>query len=421
MPPSAVSPPSPDHEEAFRLQERASGRRRRLRQVGTLVAVAVIITGGVGWATDGFTRSLGSVLGSLGPQCPPTVRLNGSGSSLIGPLMQTWVRTYSGAASTRERGCLVVLPTYNASGAAAGLGTLGADGTEFAATEEPLTPAEEAGLPSPTLTLPLAVGAVAVVYNVSGVPNGLNLTGAVLAGIYLGTITLWNDSAIAGLNPGVTLPSDAPITVVHESPGSSTSFVFTGFLSESNATWAGTIGQGSSVAWPVGRSANGDAAVGAAVSATQGAIAYVSLGTAIGDHLDCAKVANRASTFVAPSAASVYAAATAYGQTLPLGNESWQNVSLLDLPGTGSYPITTFTYAIVYADLGLAYHGGLLLNVAQWLAAFLYWMSVAGQSYVAPLGCAPFTSTVTSGNQQIVELLKYDGVPALGDVDYDGD
>jgi phosphate ABC transporter phosphate-binding protein len=408
-------------EASFEEQERASRRRRHVRQLGVCVAVLLIATGGIAWATNGFTRSAGGVLGSLGPQCPPTVALNGSGSTFIAPLMRTWVQTYSGAASTRERGCLVVLPTYNASGSETGLGQLNSGGTEFVATEEPLNSTVEAGFPQPTLTLPLAASAVAVTYDVPGIATGLNLTGAVLAGIFLGTITLWNDSAIAAANTGVTLPAGAPITVIHEANGSSTNYVFTGFLSASNATWASTVGQGSSVKWPAGISANGDAGAASLLETTSGSIAYLGLSTAITDHLTCAKVENPSGHFVAPSASSVFAAATAYTKTLPLGNQSWQNVSLLDQPGNTSYPITTFTYAIVYTDLGVAYHGSLKLNVAQWLAAFLYWMSVAGQSYVTPLGYAPFSQTVTSANQQIVELLRFDGVPALGDIDYDGD
>ena len=410
----------PADEDRFDEQERSSRHRRRLRQLSVIVAVLLIATGGVGWATDGFTR-LDKVLGSLGPQCPPTVALNGSGSTLIAPLMRTWVQAYSGAASTRERGCVVVLPTYNASGSGTALGVLGSRGTEFAATEEPLNATTEGGFPQPTLTLPLAASAVAVAYNVSGIAAGLNLTGAILAGIYLGTITMWNDSAIAAANPGVALPPGVPIAVIHQAAGSSTSYVFTGFLSVSNATWASEFGQGSSVPWPTGASASGDTGTASLLESTSDSIAYLGITTAIADHLSCAKVENPSGDFVAPSASSVFAAATAYKGTLPLGNQSWQNVSLLDQPGNSSYPITTFTYAIVYTDLGTAYHGSLKLNVAQWLAAFLYWMSVAGQSYGATLGCAPFPQIVTSANIQIVELLRYDGVPALGDVDYDGD
>jgi len=418
--PAESATPPPD-ESAFAQRERASRHRRRVRQGTVVLVVVVVATGGIGWATNGFTRSLSSVLGAIGPRCPPTVALNGSGSTFIEPLMHTWVRAYSGAASTREQGCLVVLPTYNATGSEAGLGSLMNDGTEFVATEAPLTAVQEAGLPQPTLTLPLAVSGVAVAYNVPGVSGGLNLSGAVLAAIYLGAITLWNDSAIAALNPAVALPRATPIQVLHQSAGSSTNYVFSGFLAASNSTWASAVGQGSSVAWPVGSSAGGDPGTAALLRTTPGAIGFLGLGTALNDSLSCAKIENPALRFVAPSASSVFAAATSYTETLPLGNESWQNVSLLDLPGVASYPIATFTYAIVYADLGIAYHGSIKLNAAQWLAAFLYWMSVAGQSYGTSLGYAPFSQTVTLGNQQIVELLRYDGIPALGDVDYDGD
>jgi len=414
---SAPQPADPSFEE----QELADRHRRRVRKIVAIVAAVVVVTGGFAWVTDGFSRSPRGISGLLAPPCPPTVALNGSGSTFIAPLMQTWVHAYSGAAASRSRGCVVVQPTYTASSSAAALGTLGAGGTEFVATEEPLSPAEEAGLPEATLTLPLAASAVAVAYNVAGMPAGLNLTGAILAGIYLGTITFWNDSAIAAVNPGVSLPAAAPISVIHDGPGSSTSYVFTGFLSASNGTWAADVGQGSTVTWPTGVVANGDANVSALLASTPGGIAYLGLGSAVRSGLTLAKVENPNGFFVAPSATSVFAAASAYDQTLPLGNESWQGVSLLDQPGNTSYPITTFTYGIVYVDLGHAYNGVLPQNVAQWLAAFLYWMSVAGQSYGTSLGYAPFSQTVTNANQQIVELLRYDGIPALGDIDYDGD
>ena len=404
----------------FEAQERASRRRARRRQLAVVVAVLVVVTAGVGWATHGFSRGAGGLLGAISPHCPPTIGLNGSGSTLISPLMQEWVRAYSDAASTREQGCVIVLPTYSSPGASAGLQSLGAGGTEFVATEQPLNADARANLPAPTLTLPLAAGAVAVAYNVPGIGGGLNLSGSVLAGIYLGAITTWDAAPIAELNPGLSLPA-TPVTVVHESVGSSSSYVFTGFLSAVNATWATDVGQGSSVDWPAGVAVGGDASTGDLLQNTTGAIGYLGLGSALAIGLTCAKVENPAGKFVAPSPSTVFAALTANKATLPLGNESWQNVSLLDEPGNTSYPIATFTYAIVYADLGRAFGGVLPLNVAQWIAAFLFWMSVAGQNYGASLGYAPFPSMVTNANQQIVELLQYDGVPALGDVDYDGD
>ena len=417
----AGSSPQPAGEPELDAQDLASRRRRHRRQLGTVIAVVLIAVGGIGWATDGFRLPADKVLGSIGPQCPPTVTLNGSGSTFVAPLMKTWAEAYSGAAASREMGCVVVQPVYNASGVMAALGRFSGGGTEFVASEEPLNGSAEAALPWATLTLPLTTSAVAIAYNVPGVPAGLNLTGPVLAGIYLGQITTWSDPAIAGLNPGITLPSGAPITVLHDAAGSGTSYVFSGYLSLSNASWASEVGQGPSIAWPVGLVADGDAGAAALLANTSGGIAYLGLAAALAHGLDCARLENPAEKFVAPSAATVFAATTAYAKVLPLGNQSWQNVSLLDQPGNASYPITTFTYAIVFADLGKAYDGALTLSAAQWLAAYLYWMSVAGQSYGTPLGYPPFPSVVTNANTQIVELLKYDGVAALGDIDYDGD
>ena len=272
----ADPPASPSGEARFDKEEFRSRRRRRLRKVEVVLAVVLIVVGGLGWVTDGFTRS-GRILDSLGPQCPPTVALNGSGSTVVLPLMQAWVQAYEGGAASRNRGCAVVAVSYNSSGADAGLTELDSRSTGFAATEEPLTPAMEATFPSPTLTLPIALSAVAIAYHLPGVASGLDLTGPVLAAIYLGTITWWNDSAIEALNPSVTLPSGLPITVVHANPGSTTTFVFTSYLSEVNSTWASTVGTGASVTWPVGVGATGDAGEASLVASTTGTIAYLGL------------------------------------------------------------------------------------------------------------------------------------------------
>jgi phosphate ABC transporter phosphate-binding protein len=386
-----------------------------------VVVVILVAAGGIGWATGWFSHAPEGILGWLAPPCPPTVGLNGSGSTFVAPLMQTWTHAYEGGAESRERGCDVVQVAYNASGAGTGLGELISGGTDFVATEEPLNASAAASLPAPTLTLPVALGAVAVAYDLPGVPAGLNLTGAILAAIYLGTITAWNDSAIVAINPGVALPSDVPISVIHGAPGSSTNYVFTGFLSASNATWDDQVGQGATVVWPTGISASGDAGAVSVLQGTTGGIAFLGFAYAQDSNLTCAKIQNPADVFVAPSVTSIYAAATAYGESLPLGNQSWQNVSLLDQSGNDSYPLTTFTYVVCYANLGQADRGTLTQNTAAWLASFLYWMSAAGQNYGAALGYPPLSSHVITTNEQIVELLTYDGLPALGDVDYDGD
>ncbi|MCI4323142.1 MAG: phosphate ABC transporter substrate-binding protein PstS [Thermoplasmata archaeon] len=406
QPPLDIEPEEKAH---FRAK-----RQRRLVQVGVAVVLVIALTAGAAWATGWFTHSPNTL--GLDPKCSGDVNLTGSGSTFVAPLMQMWTGAYAGS-----KGCVTVRIAYNSSSAEEGVAQLISGSTDFATTEEPLNATTLASFPAPVLTLPIATGALAISYNVPGVPSGLNLTGAVLAGIYLGEITAWNDSAIAAINPGVHLPSSLTITPIHGAPGSSTNYVLSGYLSRSNATWSSDIGQSATLSWPVGIEANGDGGTASTLQATPGGIAYVGLAYAQEDGLTYAKVQNPAGVFVAPSSANVTSAVLASDGGLPLGNESWQNVSLLDGGGNVSYPLTTFTYAISYTDLVHTGHGLLPKNSALWLASFLYWISVDAQYYAPPLSFASLPAHVTTGDVQIVELLRYDGSSALGDIDSDGD
>ncbi|MGP8077355.1 MAG: phosphate ABC transporter substrate-binding protein PstS [Thermoplasmata archaeon] len=393
-------------------------RTSRRAKIGVVVVAILVVGVGVGWGTGWLGHS--GILGAFDPPCAATVSIQGAGSTFIGPLMEKWANAFDGGSTSKARGCISVRVSYNASSGVSGLAQLSAKSTEFVATEEPLNTTATAQLAAPSLTLPFALGAVAVAYNIPGVAAGLDLTGQLLASIYLGEITAWNDPAIAAINPGVDLPSGLPITVIHGAPGSGMNYVFTGYLSLNNATWAARVGQGASVAWPTGLAAGGEGTVASTLLATSGGIAYLGSGAADAGGLTCANLQNPSGFFVDPSTAGVYAAASEHGTVLPLGNQSWQGVSLLDAPGNQSYPLTTFTYTIVYTDTGIAYGGILSKNAAQWLASFLYWISVNAQVYTTQYGYVPLPPAVIADNTQIAELIRYYG-QSLGDLDHDGD
>jgi phosphate transport system substrate-binding protein len=401
-----------DREEAIHFRAK---RRRRMINVGVVVVLLVLVGAGAGWATGWFTHAPPNL--RLAPPCAGSVNLTGAGSTFVAPLMTMWTAAFGGS-----KGCVTVHIGYNGSNPQVGLAQLGSGATDFLTTEEPLNVTALATLPAPVLTLPITTGAVAVAYNIPGLTTALNLSASVLAGIYMGTIASWNDTALAAINPGVHLPSDLPIEVIHGAPGSSTSYVLTGFLARNNATWSSDVGQGATVAWPTGSAASGDAGAASALQSTPGGIAYLGLSYALQDGLTCARIQNPAGDFVAPSSTNITAAtAVATAGALPPGNASWQGVSLLDAAGNSSYPLTTFTYAITYSDLDQIDHGALSKNAALWLASFLYWVSIDAQYYATPLSFGPLPSHVILGDVQIIELLRYQGGSALGDIDSDGD
>jgi phosphate transport system substrate-binding protein len=223
------------------------------------------------------------------------------------------------------------------------------------------------------------MGGVPPTYNVPGVTAQLKFTGPVLAGIYLGTITKWNDARIAADNPGVRLP-DMDVVVVHRSDGSGTSFIFTDYLSKVSPEWASKVGKGTAVNWPVGLGAKGSEGVSATVQQTPGAIGYVELGYALANHLPVGAVKNKAGKFVAASAASVTAAAASAMKAM--GASTDFRVSITDPDGADAYPISSFTWMLVRKDYDDA-------AKAKALVAYTWWALTTGQGRCDELGYAP--------------------------------
>ncbi|HLY76841.1 MAG TPA: substrate-binding domain-containing protein, partial [Thermoplasmata archaeon] len=255
--------------------------------------------------------------------------------------------------------------------------------------------------------------------NLPGITKTVNFTGTVLAGIYLGLITNWNNSAIAAINPGIVFPN-ASIAVVHRSDGSGTSFAFTDFLSHDNATWAAKYGKSTLPSWPVGTGAKGSAGVAATVQKTADAIGYVDLDYALAAGISAGAVENPSSAFITPSLADAAsaladAAPTANnGGPLPSGSQSWYNVSLINAKGAGDYPITTFTYIMVYSALDTAYAGTgnpYTLQKAESLVNWLNWMvnATEGQSYSPALYYVVLSSSVVAIDQTTINSITYGG------------
>lgn len=328
--------------------------------------------------------------------------LSGAGSTFVNPLMTTWSQQYN------AENCIQV--NYQAVGSGTGITDLTNKLVDFGASDAPLSAAQRALLPGPAVTIPESAGAVVIIYNIPGVTATVDLSGAVIAKIYLGTITNWNDPAIASLNTGVSLPSQT-ISVVHRSDGSGTTFAFTSYLSAEDSTWASTVGRGTTVAWPAGSGAPKSAGVSSAVSQTAGAIGYVELTYALSASpaIAYANVENPAGVFVHANLTTTAAAVAAGAGNLPTGTGDWYNVSLLNQPGANAYPITTFTYLLVYADLGKVYGSSLSMGSANQLVQFLWWAVHSGQSASAGLFFVALPGNVVTLDETTIGSIVYNG------------
>jgi phosphate transport system substrate-binding protein len=333
--------------------------------------------------------------------CSGNENINGAGSSFVFPLMNDWALT--------AQPQICVTANYASVGSGAGINQLTSKLVDFGASDAPLSPTQTHALPSPALTIPETIGAVTVMYNVPGAPKGLNLTGAIVADMYLGQITNWSDPQVLSINPGVTL-ANTPIILVTRQDSSGTTFVFTSYLSKESTTFASTVGAGTAVHWPVtGQQGKGSTGVAGLVASVPGAIGYAELNYAETSGVAFAKLLNPAGNYILPSAATTAPAADAIAGSLPAGNGNWSAVQMLNQPGANTYPIATFSYVMVYADVGVAYGSGITQGQAQALVKFLYWIVTTGQDTATALFYVPLPSSVVALDQTTIGQVLYNG------------
>jgi phosphate transport system substrate-binding protein len=247
------------------------------------------------------------------------------------------------------------------------------------------------------LHFPTVLGGVVVTYNLNGVAAPLDFPQKVLADIFLGKITKWNDPALAAANPGVHLPAQE-IVVIHRSDGSGTSYIFTDFLSKVSPIWSKQVGKGTSVNWPVGLGGKGNEGVAGLVQQTPNAIGYVELGYALGNKLAYGKVENAAGEYVECTLESVSKAAASAAGSMPQDFR----VSITNPAGAGVYPIASFTWLLVYRNQIDPGKGTAIV-------AFLKWMLEKGQQYAGPLGYAPLPAEVTKLEQDAIARISVKG------------
>ena len=272
--------------------------------------------------------------------------------------------------------------SYAVVGSSAGIAAISAQQVDFGAADVPMTAAEQAAAKGGPITqVPVDLGGEGIAYNLS-LPAGarLHLTGPVLAGIYLGQITRWNDPALTALNPGITLPP-AAITVVHRSDGSGTTYIFSNYLSSISPAWAAKVGTGKTLNWPAGEGAEGNGSVASTVNRTPFSIGYIEQAYSLGLTLPFAAIRNQAGNYVIPSAQTVAADAAQKPAITPT------DFSIVNQPGADSYPISGYSWALIYTRQPNQARG-------QALVAMLDWLSHDGQAYAAANGYVPLPSGI---------------------------
>jgi phosphate transport system substrate-binding protein len=262
--------------------------------------------------------------------------ITGAGASFVYPAMSKWSADYNKATKNKVN--------YQSIGSGGGIAQIKAGTVDFGSSDAPLKVADLQA--SGLAQFPSVMGAVVPVVNIPGVkPGSVKLTGPLLADIFMGKITKWNDPAIAAVNPGVAFP-DLKITVVHRSDGSGTTFNFVNYLSKVNVDWRNKVGEGTSVKWPVGIGGKGNEGVAAYTKQIKGAIGYVELSYAITNKLNYTAVRNRAGNFIVPSKESIKAAAA---------SAEWNDVKdfslvITDAPGAQAYPISATNFILMYKN-----------------------------------------------------------------------
>ncbi len=323
-------------------------------------------------------------VGILQAQAAQAASLTGAGATFPYPLYSKWFDAYNRGAGVQIN--------YQSIGSGGGINALKAGTVDFGASDAALSNADMKSMPSNVVHIPTVAGAVAVVYN--GMPRGLRLSGDVLADIFLGQITRWSDPRIRALNPGMTL-SGKYITVAHRSDGSGTTNIFTSYLKSVSPLWARQVGAGKSVSWPAGLGGKGNDGVAGIVKQTGGSIGYVELAYATQNGLAYASVRNRAGAFVAPSVGGVVAAAQARSREVQRDVRS----PIVNAPGARSYPISGYTYILLYKNQRDKAKGKTLLK-------FLNWAIGPGQRFAKPLGYAPLPRSVVLINQSKLRTIR---------------
>ena len=345
-----------------------------------------------------FATALLSLVSSLSLACSKSgggeIRLNGAGATFPYPLYSKWVAEY-------RRVEPAVMINYQSIGSGGGIRQVTERTVDFGASDSPMSDVELAKAPGKLLHLPVTLGAVVIGYHLPGVASGMRLGPEVLADIFLGKVTRWNDPLLVALNPQLALPEQA-IVVVHRTDGSGTTGVFTEYLAKVSPVWQKQVGTGTSVRWPTGLGAKGNEGVAGLLKTTPGAIGYVELAYAKQAKQPHAVLRNRAGNFVEAGLANITAAAADSAGSVPAD----LRMSIVDAPGATSYPIAAFSFLLVYEAAQHPARGAAL-------ARFLRWAVSGGQAHAAALHYAPLPAALAAKVEEKLRSLTVAGKPIL--------
>src|SRR5216683_2072860 len=314
---------------------------------------------------------LAAALGLVAAPLAGQVRLTGAGATFPNIIYQTWILTYNQKFDNIEI-------NYQSIGSGGGIRQFSDKTVDFGGTDAPMTDSAITAIQGNGLHIPTVLGAVVATYNIPGLSAAVKFTPDVLADIFLGKITKWNDARLASANPGVTLPAQ-DIIVVHRSDGSGTSFIWTDYLSKVSPEWTQKVGKGTSVNWPVGLGGRGNEGVSATVKQTPGAIGYTELGYALINKIPFGQVQNKSGSFITPSL-----------------------VSVTNPGGAQAYPISSFTWLLVrkqYPDAAKA----------RELVRFIWWSLTQGQAQAPKLGYAPLPKAMLPWIEAKLKTVTADG------------
>jgi len=360
------------------------------------VLAALILSASMFASCSGSTSQAGkdtSNMTSFGANSNSNVLL-GAGSTFVYPLFSKLFAEY--AKDTH------VLVNYQSIGSGGGILQLTNKTIDFGDSDAPLNDEQTKKIGAPVLHVPMCSGAVVISYNLPELKGKLKLTPDVLANIFLGKITKWNDAQIKNANPGVTLPGTG-IFITHRSDGSGTTNIFTTYLAKVSNEWNTKPGKGSAINWPAGIGGKGNEGVAGLIKQTPGAIGYIELSYAIQNNMTFADMQNKSGSFITPSVASTSAAGNI---TMPADAK----VSLTNTDARDGYPISGFTWALVYKEQN---YDGRSLQRAQKLLKLLWWNVHDGQKYCKDLNYAPLSPAAVDVAEKILKSATFDGKPIL--------